>query len=122
MTTITITLPWPARELSPNFHGGWRAKWQAQQAANHDGQIAALKSWEGKERPDFGDGPISIKAKFYPPDQRRRDHDNAFASMKHYYDGIARALGVDDNRFRPTYEWGVVSPLVRGGGVIIEIG
>lgn len=52
-----------------------------------------------------GDAPIALHITFYPPDKRRRDRDNAQASLKHHLDGIADALGVDDYRFRPTYDF-----------------
>jgi hypothetical protein len=49
------------------------------------------------------EGRIEIDVRFYPPDARHRDDDNAIASFKAARDGIADALGVDDRRFRPTY-------------------
>lgn len=37
---------------------------------------------------------------FFYPDLRRRDDDNASASCKAFRDGIADALGVDDNTLK----------------------
>ena len=41
--------------------------------------------------------PLSII--FHKGDRRRRDQDNLIASMKASLDGVADALGVDDNLF-----------------------
>lgn len=52
-----------------------------------------------------GDGKIPIEVRFYPPDARHRDDDNMIASFKAARDGIADAIGVDDRRFRPVYQF-----------------
>jgi len=45
------------------------------------------------------DGPLHLWLDFYPPCNRKHDDDNLTASFKAGRDGIADALGVDDNRF-----------------------
>jgi crossover junction endodeoxyribonuclease RusA len=55
---------------------------------------------------------------FHPPDNRRRDRTNMEASMKAGFDGMADAMGVDDNRFAPTYRKGEI---VKGGKVVVTI-
>ena len=39
------------------------------------------------------------------PDKRHRDADNAISSLKAHFDGIAEALGVNDKRFLPSFEF-----------------
>jgi crossover junction endodeoxyribonuclease RusA len=68
---------------------------------------------------DLPDGPIAVRLTFHPPDNRRRDIDNALSCCKAYLDGIADAYGVNDNRFTLTLERGAV---VTGGCVSIVIG
>ena len=62
---------------------------------------------------------LHIFIDFYKPDKRFRDEDNIPASCKFLFDGVADALGVNDNRF-------VIHPFVRdeiinGGKVVITI-
>ena len=40
-----------------------------------------------------------VRIVYHFPDKRRRDEDNMIASMKHYLDGIAHGLRVDDRNF-----------------------
>lgn len=124
MTTFTVTLPWPSPMLSPNKTGHWKPRWQAQQAANYDGRLAAVEGMQagglGVEwwREVVAGKPLALAVTFYPPNKRRRDRDNAQASLKHQFDGIAAALGVDDHVFQPTYAWGDVRP---PGCVVVEV-
>jgi len=48
---------------------------------------------------------IPITVRIYPPDNRHRDADNAFASCKAMLDGLADAMGVNDRRFRPSMQF-----------------
>ena len=55
----------------------------------------------------------------YPPDKKRRDLDNVFASMKSAIDGVCQGLEIDDSQIhRVTLEWGVV---VKDGAVELEL-
>lgn len=45
-------------------------------------------------------GRIPLKMVFHPPNNQQ-DWDNLVASMKGGIDGIAKAWGVNDKRFRP---------------------
>lgn len=121
MTTLTITLPWPASELSPNYHGHWKPKWRAQQLAKSDGLAATLEGIQmdpARFRALFADKPLAVRYTFQPPNKRPRDRDNAEASLKHFADGIAEALQTNDHYFRPSYAWGDVW---RGGRVMATI-
>jgi crossover junction endodeoxyribonuclease RusA len=72
----------------------------------------------GQYAVSFPAGDIPLTVTFFPPDNRKRDRTNMEAAFKAGFDGIADALGVDDNRFVPTYRKGDV---VKGGMVIVEI-
>lgn len=50
------------------------------------------------------EGDIKIHISFYPPD-KRGDRVNFSNRMKPIFDGIADALGVNDSRFVPYYEY-----------------
>ena len=99
---MIIKLDWPHTDLSPNSHKHWRIKHGAATVAKEIGRIMTLSAL-ARERMQLPDGRIYLSVKFYPPDKRKRDDDNIIASFKHYRDGIAIALGVDDSRFKPTY-------------------
>jgi len=60
---------------------------------------------------------MAVLMRFYPPSKRHYDLDNLLASMKAGLDGMADALGVDDNIFRPSIE---VMAEVRGM-VVVEV-
>jgi len=120
--TLVIELPWPSPALWPNRRDHWSVKDREAKQAKIDGAWATLKALDGKPAaltiwPDEG---ISVKLTFHPPSNRRRDRDNAQAAMKHYLDGIAAALNVNDSLFVPYSDWGELdSPR---GTVIAEIG
>ena len=117
---ITIELPWPAKELSPNSRCHWREKAEAAAVARLTGYVLALNNMEDT----FKCQPMELKDQkitytFHPPTKRRMDDDNAIAMMKSYRDGVAEAYNVDDSKFytQPA-EWGAV---VRGGKVILRL-
>lgn len=87
--------------LSPNSRLHWARKARVVAKARLDATWTTLAANIPLPAPD---GPIDLHIVFYPPDRRRRDRDNMQASLKSALDGIAFALGVDDYRFRPTYE------------------
>ena len=105
---VTIVLPLPARVLSPNCAvatpGGRFAKAAAtkryRKLAREAVQEECLVGW----------GKASVAATFYWPNKRRRDTDNAIASLKAAYDGLVDAgLLPDDDyecmqRERPVFE------------------
>lgn len=101
---ISAELPWPSNLLSPNARIHWAEKAKAVKKARGDAKVlvqSAIRSsgvdvskWEGAKVTVF----------FYPPDSRRRDTDGMIASHKAAQDGIADALGLDDNFFEVTYQ------------------
>lgn len=111
----TITFPWPPRELSPNVRVHWSVKARATRAYRREcmvitrnSGIVALNSYR-----------ISLFVTFYPPDRRRRDDDNVFASAKAMRDGIADALCINDNRF--IYRPFLHTDTRPGGEVVVKI-
>ena len=98
---MIIVLPYPDKVLSPNARAHWaaiaRAKKKAREAASW-ATISAAGS-KAKLAPYAAHERIAVAIKFYPADNRRRDTDNALASLKAALDGISDALGLDDSRF-----------------------
>lgn len=109
-----ITLPWPARELSPNARCHWAVKAKAVKAARQAAGWATKAAGVKVE----GDGAIYLHITFHPPSKRRHDIDNCVARLKGAIDGIADGLGVDDSRFRLGVEIGEV---VSGGKVLVSV-
>ena len=96
----TITLPFPPASLSGHNKGHWRAR---------SGPTAKYREWARLATlaaapvvPAAGD--IRIHIKFVPPD-RRGDRTNFANRLKAGIDGIATALGVNDARFLPSYQF-----------------
>jgi len=104
MTVQDLILPWPSPDLSPNARGHWSKRMRATKEARGLAFVMARKiGWNvSLSKPWVSDAPITLHVDVFPPDRRRRDHDNIGASLKAYRDGIADALGVNDRRFRET--------------------
>jgi crossover junction endodeoxyribonuclease RusA len=104
---ISVELPWPSADLSPNARLSWpqvaRAKKQAKNYAW--GVTKALMGPLGI-RSGAMIGPFQVRIVFHPEIQRTRDLDNMQARMKAALDGIALGLGVNDSEFRPVSEFG----------------
>ena len=94
---LTIALPWPPKELSPNARKHWRGLAKAKKAYRDACRVETLLQC----RPGYLRLPerIHLTMDFVPPDRRKRDRDNLVASMKSGLDGLADALGINDNRF-----------------------
>lgn len=101
MTSITIDLPMPPAELSPNARVHWAAKSRAAKKYRRDckylaGEYAA--DWKKK----FGAAKTAAMTLiFYRARKGKFDTDNAAARFKNGRDGIADAFGVDDAMFQP---------------------
>jgi hypothetical protein len=116
MADVLIELPFPPASLSGHNKGHWHAR---------SGIVAKHRKWAAlatiaahARAPERGDIPVSVT--FYPPD-RRGDRVNFPNRMKPYFDGIADALKVNDNRFLPAFHFaepvkvGKVAILIGGG-------
>lgn len=119
---ITIELPFPPKELSPNARGSWRKKEKAR-VSYKDACYKLTKSWLNKNIGKYvylTEGKLPLNVMFHVPDRRGYDADNLNARMKYGYDGIAEALAVNDKFFRPvTYD--MTDEPFKGGKVIVTI-
>lgn len=114
---IDLELPWPPKELTPNFKR--RKHWRAYRVPTQ--KYRADCAWLTKAARigiAAGDVPIPMTITFYPPDRRRRDDDGMIGAFKAGRDGIADALGIDDSAFRPSYK---IADPVKGGRVVVSI-
>ena len=115
--TLTIELPWPAKELNPNARVHYMALHHAKKQAKGDAQILT-KNELRKSQMEITP-PVPVKFTLHPPIPRRhRDTDNMIASTKALADGVSAALGIDDRHFVPVYE---VADPVKYGCVIVTI-
>ena len=95
-----LALPWPPKELSPNYSGHWAPQASAKKKYRFAVRMLALQErWEIPE-----EGPIYLEVEFYPPDRRPRDKDNMIGAFKAGQDGLADAWKVNDNRMTCTYK------------------
>lgn len=96
--TVTIILPLPGRRLSPNGSSGTRGSRFAKAAAIKKYRRIAKEAVEAAAI-ETGPWPSArATVTFYWPTHRRRDEDNALASLKAAYDGIVESgLLVDDD-------------------------
>lgn len=101
LRSFVVELPYPSAALSQNARGAWQRHYSEQQRAKMDGYLAALEAMNkcAYELPRGSGVTWAVTVRFYPPDHRRRDVHNAFGALKHYVDGIAEAMQVDDSRF-----------------------
>lgn len=119
MNRITIILPWPDSRLMPNRKNGrhWGVTQEVKVRARQEGYLAAKAAAKGFVIA----GRVNVGIMLVSPDKRLRDIDNMVGCLKHYLDGIAKALGTDDRHFRPLT---IDERLdIEGKGfVIVEIG
>lgn len=114
-----LILPWPARALHPNARVHWRTKAAATKDARHSAfHLARAAGWAPGILP--ADGKLSLWVDFIPPDRRRRDDDGMPAAFKAWRDGLADALGIDDNRFR-SFPYLSDREVVKSGCVRVRI-
>lgn len=109
---ISVTLPWPPRELSPNFRTR-STRWIARIKKEYRAKCAE-EAWQRGVRPERGLRLDRII--FHPPTANTPDDDNIANRFKAGRDGLADAMGVDDQAFNAaTKEIGAV---VKGGAVV----
>lgn len=119
---MRVVLPWPPRALSPNSRSHWsersreakRYRWacmvQAKKVINQEGwPLAAMRDHIA------AGGHLHLFLDFHPPNGRRRDDDNVIAAFKSGRDGLADALGIDDEHFRIHPVLRREHPVKRGG-------
>lgn len=115
---LVIELPWPDEALSPNGRAHPMKKYRLAQSAKTDAFWVTRQKIPTRFHHDGSRLKLTITA--HPKTARRPDDDNTAASCKAYRDGIALALGIDDNLFdQQPIEWG--EP-VKGGRILVAIG
>lgn len=113
--SLTVTLPWPSKSLSPNARLHWSRVAAFKQIAKRD----AFYATKAVRREKIAADSLAVRVSFFPPDRRRRDHDNMVASMKAAFDGIAEAVEIDDSKWRVHFV--PVDAAVKGGKVVVEL-
>lgn len=109
---MTVTLPFPPPNLSPNSRCHWGARARAFKSYKTECVAELLphkKHLQGRDK-------FSIT--FHPPSAHRFDLDNLVARFKAGCDALAVVTGVDDSRFSLTIAKG--EP-VKGGAVVIHV-
>lgn len=117
--TCGLELPWPPRQLSPNAREHWGTL--AKVKKSYRARCAGIARVAGVRALVTGKDALGVHLTFLPPDRRPRDWDNLVASMKAGLDGLADALGVDDSRWRLSFEVDRQT-VVKGGKVLVEVG
>lgn len=115
---ISISISWPAPALWQNRRVHWSKR--AASASLYRAEARVTTQCQlGFDYVRTSDSP-RLTFRFHPPDKRRRDLQNMPATAKSAIDGIADALGCDDQHFRCVWPetWGEV---IKGGKVQIEI-
>ena len=90
VTAISLKLPWPPKELSPNARG----RWPGIKATIRYRQAAFILAMDARNRLRLKGPltpPVTAYVTFLAPDRRHRDEDNALASLKAAWDGLVRA-------------------------------
>lgn len=111
---LTVTLPWPPSNLSPNARQHWAVLARAKRAYRRACWAQAIE--QGARRL-HGVDRLHMGLEFVPPNRRAFDLDNLLARMKAGLDGLADVLGVDDSRWEITIRRGEPP----GGFVLVRI-
>lgn len=116
---MIIKLPFPAACLFPNRKNGthFRKTLDVKNKQKEDAFYLTKQAAAGYVAPE---GYIPLSLLFLTPDKHARDLDNMLAASKALIDGMARALGVDDSRFKPVLVDWVLGP--KGGSLVAAVG
>lgn len=109
---IVVNLPWPPHQLNPNKRLHWSRKSRAARLYRNMCYVLTKNEIQSSDYHFAGTSKMVFSIEFCPPDNRRRDDDNMLASFKAGRDGVADALGVDDNKFVTSFE--VCDPVPDG--------
>lgn len=113
MSNQQLVLPYPPSGLNPNKRMHWAVKAKLAKAYKSECFLLAKAAGLKMEHK----WTIKMSIEFTKPDRRKRDDDNIIASFKSGRDGVAQALGVDDNWFNVTYS--VMKESVPNGRVVL---
>ena len=97
---MTLVMPWPSTDLSPNARVHWAVLARAKKRYREE------CGWQAKSQGarKIDAARLDVTFTFFPPSRRRIDLDNCIARMKAGIDGIADVIGVDDSRWRMSFE------------------
>ena len=113
---VKLYLPIPHKLLSPNVKSHWAAKAKVIKAARAAAKREAGRALDGRTPPLWGKASVTAVL-FTTSAGRPRDPDNFIASLKPYFDGIADAglVGNDRNLWpdRPRFEKCLTMPRVE---------
>ncbi len=111
-----IRISWPPEQLRSNAKVRWRKKVDATKAHRTEAY------WAGRERGLHKDpDPNAILSiAYHPPCNRKRDIHNMPTACKALIDGIADAMGVDDNKFDVRWPSKFAEP-VKGGCILVHV-
>ncbi len=100
MTSLTLTIPWPDADLSPNARVHYMALHRARKKAKNEAW-GMTKALMGPLHIAYGTwrGSVEVSVTFHPSANRAFDLDNALSRLKGHLDGIALALGINDSAF-----------------------
>jgi crossover junction endodeoxyribonuclease RusA len=93
---MTVTFPWPHKDLWPNRGAHWAVLARHRKKARFAGFWLSIKAGVNSLR---GSERIEVSVMFVPPDGIRRDTDGMISSIKGHLDGISDAIGIDDSRW-----------------------
>lgn len=114
--TMSLDLPWPGPDLSPNRRHHWATVARAKKS--YRARCAAIARQAGVGCLPPGQTRLTVCLTFFPPDRRPRDLDNMLASMKAGLDGLSDAIGIDDRHWKLTLDVGAP---VTGGMVMVNL-
>lgn len=107
ITSLTVTVDYPASGIRGNKRGVWQMHADAIKAARHAAYCAARNVIIGKTIAGDVKQARLFVTELRAPDQGHVDDDNIIFGLKHSRDGIADALDCADKY------WLYVGPLVR---------
>lgn len=119
--TLTLTLPWPPRDLSPNARLHWAKLAKAKKSFRFACWLATREQMRAQRiRLSHVPSRIALAVQFVRPDRRGYDRDNLLARMKAGLDGLASALDFDDRQIE-AITFSVADEPVKGGEVRITL-
>ena len=89
MKSLVVTVPIPDKRLSPNARVSWHVLGPLKRQARGTAKVLTLRALNGDNAPRWAKAKAHVT--FHWPSNRRRDPDNAMASLKATWDGIADA-------------------------------
>ena len=98
-----LELPWPPPVLFPNksMRTHWAKRSKAAKLAREAAFFLATANHLAKPTGEM----VNIRVVFEQPDRRKRDWDGMIGSVKAYLDGLSDYLGIDDSKFRLSFEF-----------------